>query len=142
MEEKAKKLGVFGRDRGKLQRGETLKIKGKTIRPEDVLSEPIKGKKIVYSGDTGYCEELIKFAEDADLLIHEATFGRDKEREAADYLHSTAEEAAKIAKSAGVKKLALVHISPRYKNPKVLEEEAKEIFKNTEVCADLDVLTI
>ncbi len=136
LEEKAKKLGVFGLDRKMLQEGKIVKVGGRTIHPKDVLGEKREGKKIVYSGDTAPLKSMAKFAKGADLLIHEATFGDDKAKEAKEYWHSTARQAAEIAKQAGAKRLILTHISPRYKKAEELERQAKEVFEGSEVSKD------
>ena len=141
---KALKLGIpEGPLFSKLQKGETIKLKnGKEIKPETVLGPSRKGRKIVISGDTKPVKEMIKFAKDADVLIHEATFGSELEVLSSDYGHTTASQAAEIAKKADVEKLFLVHISPRYNENNVLEEEAKKIFKNSIVPKDFQEFEI
>ncbi|MCX8169700.1 MAG: ribonuclease Z [Candidatus Methanomethyliaceae archaeon] len=137
--EKAKELGVpEGPLWGILKSGKAITLEnGRIIEPKEVLGEPIPGIKIVYTGDTRYCERLIDFAKEADLLIHEATFASDLAERAYEEGHSTAEDAAKIAKAAGVKKLIMTHISSRYRDSKILEEEARKIFENSEFAEDL-----
>ncbi len=142
LEKKAKELGVFGLDRKRLQQGKNVRVSGKTIHPCDVLGEVKKGKKIVYSGDTVPLRSIAKLAKDADLLIHEATFADDKCKEAKEYRHSTARQAAEIAKEAGAKRLVLTHISPRYRKAEELTSQAKEVFERTEIARDLLVLRI
>lgn len=134
---KCKKLGLAPSPLyKKLERGETVKIKGQTIRPEDVMyTRP--GLKIVYSGDTRPCKEIIELAKGANLLIHEASFGKDMAERADEVGHSTAEQAAQVAKKAGVEKLVLMHVSPRYNDGQFLLEEAKKVFKNTVLAKDL-----
>ena len=106
---------------GKLQRGEEIKLENnKVIKPDMVLGPLRKGRKIIFSGDTVPCEKTVKFSKDADVLIHEATFDSTMEETANSYGHSTAQQAAKIAEKSEVKKLFLVHISPRYLNYRVL----------------------
>ncbi len=134
--EKAKAMGLKpGPWYKKLQMGEEVLYEGKLIKPDDV-TKIVKGKKIVYSGDTTYCEKLIDFAKDADLLIHEATYASNMQKKAREVMHSTCIDAAKIAKKANAKKLILTHISARYKDASKLLEEAKKIFKNTEIAKD------
>jgi len=136
LEAKAEKMGVGpGPQRGKLTHKQNISVNGKTIKWQDV-TEAIPGKKIVISGDTCPCDEIEKIAKGADLLIHEATFGEDKKDEAEEFYHTTAAQAAKIAKKAGVKKLALIHFSPRYKDVKPLLEEAQKIFPATFIAED------
>lgn len=136
LEAKAMKMGVGpGPQRGKLTHKQNISINGRTIKWQDV-TEVVPGKKIVISGDTLPCEEIEKLAKGADLLIHESTFGSDRTDEAHEYYHTTAAQAAQIAKKAGVKKLVLIHFSPRYKNVKPLLEEAKKVFPNTVLAED------
>jgi ribonuclease Z len=113
--------------------GETI-IGEKRIGIEDVLIT-IKGRKIVYSGDTVYDERIAEIAEGADLLIHEATYTEEFAEQAAENGHTTAKGAATIAKKAGVEKLMLTHFSRRCKNEE-LGREAREIFENTVVAED------
>lgn len=120
----------------KLQNGESVEIDGNIVTPEMVLGPPRPGRKITISGDTVPCRRIIKFAERSDVLIHDATFDSSLEDKAREYGHSTARQAAEIAKEAEVEKLFLTHISPRYKNAKILEEEAREIFPNSWVAHD------
>lgn len=134
---KAIDLGIKpGPDFGRLQQGIPIELDGKTIMPEEVLGGERKGRIIVYSGDTHPCKQMIKFAKDADILIHESTFEgkyNDKAREA---YHSTSIQAAQIAKKANIKKLLLTHVSTRYKKSDLLTAEAKEIFENSIVAED------
>ncbi len=142
--EKAESLGI---PRGplwkKLQLGEPVTLKnGRVIRPEQVIGKPRPGRKIVYSGDTRPCDEMVSFARKADLLIHDGTFSWSLREKALEGGHSTIVDAAKIALKAGVKKLVLFHISPRYTKDDIpkLEEEAKNIF--SESIISYDFLTI
>jgi len=135
---KAKALGI---PRGplwkKLQMGFEIKLKdGKIVKPEEVLGPSRPGLKVVYSGDTGPCEKLIKLAYKADLLIHECTFDDSQAEWAYEEGHSTPSSVAKIALKARVKRLILTHVSARYKNTNVLEEQAKKIFSNVVVAKD------
>jgi ribonuclease Z len=134
------KLKELGLRRGKwlkeLKEKEEATYNGKKIRIEEVASLQ-KGLKVVYSGDTKPCENLVELARDADLLIHDATFL--EEDEDVQKYHSSVKDAAKIAKKANVKKLILTHISRRYQKEDVerLLKEAKEVFENVEVAYDL-----
>ena len=143
LREKAIELGVpVGPAFGKLHNGEEVEIDGKIIKPEQVLGEPRKGIKITYSGDTRPCEEMIEFAKDSTLLIHESTFTSEEAQNAADHCHSTASEAAYVAQQSNSKRLILTHISTRYGESysKILLKEAKEVFENTELAHDfLDI---
>lgn len=130
-------LGVpEGRMFAKLQRGDTVEVDGKQITPDMVLSDPIAGRKIVYSGDTRYMPEMSEFATNADILIHEATFSTDEEDKLQQAHHTTTVQAAQVAKDAGVKKLFLNHISQRYTEPEKLAGEAREIFPESYVAED------
>jgi ribonuclease Z len=135
-----KKLKELGLRRGKWlkelkEKGEAI-YNGKKIKIEDVASLQ-KGLKVVYSGDTKPCENLVELARDADLLIHDATFL--EEDEDVQKYHSSVKDAAKIAKKANVKKLILTHISRRYQKEDIerLLNEAREVFDNVEVAYDL-----
>ncbi len=135
---KALELGIpEGPLFGRLQRGESIKLKdGRVITPDMVLGPPRPGRKVVYTGDTKPCSKVVEFARNADLLIHDATFLSDLEDVAIEYGHSTARQAAEIAKEANVDKLVLTHISPRYMDERLIEKEAKEVFKNSIVARD------
>ncbi len=141
---KALELGIpEGPLFGKLQRGNTITLRdGRIITPDMVLGPPRPGRKIVISGDTRPLESMISFAQHADILIHEATFTSDLEEISLDYGHTTARQAAEIAKKAEVEKLYLIHISPRYLNSKPLEDEAREIFINTFIPRDLQEVEV
>ncbi len=142
-EAKAHALGLQGRMFTEIQNKGSLVVNGKNILLDDVSA--IKpGRKIVYSGDCAPSPALINAAQDADILIHESTFASDKEDEAKQRMHSTALQAAQIAKQANVKKLILTHISPRYSEEesiKKLEGEAK-LFNNTIIANDGMVVEI
>ncbi len=126
----------------KLQKGLTVEVKGKKIVPSDVMGKPRPGRKITITGDTRPCDDLIGFAYKSDVLIHDSTFDSSIEQKANEYGHSTAQQAAKIAKKAGVKKLFLIHISPRYKDGKLLEEDAKKVFGESYVTHDFMVAEV
>jgi ribonuclease Z len=136
--QKAKKLGVpKGPLWSKLQQGSPVKLPdGTIVEPETVLGHPRSGRKIVYTGDTGQSENVVLLAENADLLIHEATFDDELTERAEKDKHSTPSMAAETAKKAGVKRLVLTHISARYKNADLLLEQAKKTFVNTELAKD------
>jgi ribonuclease Z len=136
--EKAKELGVTeGPLWSKLQAGSLVKLpSGRIVKPEMVLGHPRPGRKIVYTGDTGPSENLVKLAENADLLIHEATFDDELMERAVEDGHSTPSMAAETAKKAAVKRLVLTHISARYKDARLLLEQARKIFSNTDVAQD------
>jgi len=129
-----KKLGLKrGRWLKKLKKEGVATYRGKKISIEEV-ADIKKGKKIVYSGDTKPCENMIKISENADLLIHDGTFLEPDEMKGK--AHTNVKQAARIAKKAKVKQLILTNISRRYTNIKELEEEAKKVFPNTKVAFD------
>jgi len=133
---KAKKLGLKeGPLLGKLQKGKSVMLKGKKIKPDEV-SYVVRGKRVVYITDTRPCDNIVKLAEGADILIIEATFGSDLQEKAEEYGHLTAKDAAMLANESGVKKLVLTHFSQRYKNSKELEEDARQVFDNTVAAED------
>lgn len=139
LREKAIELGVpVGPAFGRLHRGEEVKIDGRIIKPEQVLGEPRKGIKLTYSGDTMPCEEMIEFAKDSTLLIHESTFTSEEAQNAVDHGHSTASDAGYVAKQSNSERLIITHISTRYGESysKILLKEAKEVFENTELAYD------
>jgi len=122
----------------KLQHGHEVELpNGRKARPHDVMGPPRPGRKIAYTGDTKPSQGIVKLAEGAELLIHEATFADDLKERAAEEYHSTAGQAAEVAKEARVKLLVLTHISSRYEDPTVLLEQAEKIFPNSRVAEDL-----
>ena len=141
---KALSLGVpEGPLFSKLQHGEIITLKnGKKITPEKVLGPARTGRKIVISGDTKPCDKMVKFSKNADMLIHDATFESELQETANEYGHATAFQAAEIAKKANVEKLFLTHISPRYLDYRILENDARKIFKNSFVPKDFQEVEI
>jgi ribonuclease Z len=137
LKDKAMELGVKpGPDFGRLQAGNPVKVGDKIIRPEQVLGDERKGRQIVYSGDTRPCTSMVDFARGVDVLIHEATFQEALRERAVETCHSTAQDAAKIAKDAGVDNLILTHISTRYQDTDQLEKEGLNMFKNLIIARD------
>ncbi|WP_433626356.1 ribonuclease Z [Halomicrococcus sp. NG-SE-24] len=114
--ERAEELGVpVGPKFSKLHEGEPVELDdGTVVRPEQVVGDPRPGRRFVYTGDTRPSEQVVAAAEDADLLVHDATFASDRADRAADTAHSTAAQAGEIAQRAGAVRLALTHISSRY----------------------------
>ncbi len=121
----------------KLQLGNSIKINGKTIKPSDVLGRRRPGKTIVYATDTRPCESIIDLAENADVLIHDCTFENSHEEKAMEYGHSTAGQAANIAKKSHAKKLILIHVSAMYEDPGKLLVEASKIHNDAILAYDL-----
>ena len=101
-----------------------------------VLGPQRRGRKVVYTGDCVPSEHTVELAQGADILIHEATYANDF-TDANKHGHSTAAQAAFIAKAARVGTLYLTHISPRYTNAAPLVEEARKIFPETLEARDL-----
>lgn len=141
--EKAKALGIpSGPVYGLLKRGETVTLEdGRQIHGSELCGETEIGRKFVYCTDTVYCDNAVALAEDADVLIHEATFAHQDAQLAFDRLHSTSTMAAQVALSAGVKQLIMTHFSPRYApgNAIMLEDllgEARAIFPQTKLAYD------
>jgi ribonuclease Z len=113
----------------KLHRGESIEHDGKTIQPDAVVGPPRPGRTLVYTGDTLPTNAVIDASDGADLLIHDATFGEEYSDRAKATAHSTAREAADVAKQASVKALALTHLSTRYAGQSdQLVREAREVF--------------
>jgi ribonuclease Z len=128
---------------GQLHRGNAVVVDGRTIEPSAVVGSPRPGRKVVYTGDTRPTRDTVTIAGAADLLIHEATFGRDELDRAKQTGHSTAREAAKVAREAGALSLVLTHFSPRYADdPKLLEREAKKVFPGVLTAYDGMVIEI
>ena len=135
---KAKRLSIpEGPLFRRLQEGRPITVGGRKILPEQVLGPARSGRKIVYTGDTKPSGVITKLAKNADVLIHDSTLDSTHGKLAFDFGHSTAAEAARIAKAANVRTLFLVHISPRYESTAVLEREAKKIFRNSIAAQDL-----
>jgi ribonuclease Z len=136
--ELAQRLGVTpGPDFGRLTRGETVN----GVLPEQVMGPEREGRKIVISGDTAPCEALKIAAHEADVLVHEATFADDEAERAAQTGHSTARQAAALARDASVRLLALTHVSSRYAGNE-LRDQAREVFANTESPRDFDSIEV
>lgn len=143
---KASKLGIPpGPMFRKLQLGHTITTKnGKIVKPEEIIGPPQEGRKIVYISDSRPSHSIIKFANGADILIHEATFADDLNNRAYETGHSTVSGAAEIAKQAQVKQLILTHISPRYEEPDLekFQLQARKIFENTIIAKDLMIVEL
>ncbi len=134
----AEELGVPpGPDFGRLQRGETVA----GVTPEQVMGHQREGRKIVLSGDTAPCEALAVAAHQADLLVHEATFAEEEAERARQTSHSTARQAAELARDAEVRLLALTHVSSRYAGGQ-LRDEARAVFAATEAPRDFDTIEV
>src|SRR3990167_835216 len=118
---------------GKLQKNEAIILDGKKITPEQATYLE-DGKKLSYITDTSLCGNCYKLAENADLLICEATYASKLMDKGERYGHMTARQAAQLANKSNVSRLILIHFSARYKNTQELEEDARNIFDNS-ICA-------
>ncbi|QLG60809.1 ribonuclease Z [Halorarum salinum] len=116
---------------GRLHAGEAVELgDGRVVQPEEVVGPPRPGRTVAYTGDTRPSEATVEAARDADLLIHDATFASEDADRARSTAHSTAAEAADVARRAGANRLALTHISSRYAaRAGLLESEAREAFE-------------
>jgi ribonuclease Z len=137
--ERAREMGIpEGPLWGRLHKGERIELTdGRSVTAADLVGPSRPGRKVVYSGDTRPCEATIAAARDADLLVHEATFGFDERERAVETGHSTASEAAQVAREAGVRQLYLTHISARYSReaPELLAE-ARAVFPEAVIARD------
>lgn len=134
MPQKAQELGIPVNQWGLLQKGQSVQLGDNIIRPEQVLGEPRRGLKFVFTGDTTICDSLIDAARDADLMICEATFGEPEQEQVANrHGHMIFSQAAEVAKRAGVKELWLAHYSQMITDPQDYLPNATAIFENT-VC--------
>jgi ribonuclease Z len=142
---RARELGVpEGPLFGTLHQGESVEVDGgRTITPDLVVGPPRPGRRVVYTGDTRPVRATVEHAAGADLLIHEATFAHEDADRARETRHSTAREAARVARDAGVKRLVLTHLSPRYGlEPEILLREARAVFPAIEIARDGLVIEI
>jgi ribonuclease Z len=138
----AERLGVeSGPAFSALQRGREVQGKDGPVGPADVMGDPRSGRRIVITGDTTPCDETAAAAQGAQVLVHDGTFGADEAERAAETAHSTARDAAALARDAGVKLLALVHASTRY-NVTDLVNEAREVFPGAVAPRDFDLVEI
>jgi ribonuclease Z len=123
---------------GRIHRGQSVTLDdGRVIDPSALVGETRPGRRVVITGDTRPCAATILAAENADLLVHESTFGDEEADRAVETGHSTAREAAQVAKMAGVRKLILTHVSARYtRDASELEQEARSVFAESRVAKD------
>lgn len=135
---RARELGVpEGPLFGRLHRGETVEVEGRSISPADVVGPGRPGRRVVYAGDCRPGDSTVEAARGSDLLIHEATFVAEEMERARETRHSTAGEAARIAERASTLRLVLTHVSARYSEiPRVLEAEARAVFADASVAHD------
>jgi ribonuclease Z len=141
--EEAKHLGIpEGKLYHELQHGQDITYEGKIIKSNQIMGPARPGRKVGISGDTRPTSRLQHFFKDCDVLVFESTYSYEKYHKALESFHSTATEAAQLAKAAGVKKLVLTHFSPRYEETTHLVQEAKTIHKNVEAAEDLKIADI
>jgi ribonuclease Z len=133
---------------GKLKQGATITLEdGRQINGQELCGETEIGRKIVYCTDTVFCDAAVQLAQDADVLIHEATYAHQDAEMAFERLHSTSTMAAQVALLAGVRQLIMTHFSPRYapgNNLQLedLKQEARAIFPNTKLAYDFFTYTV
>ncbi len=133
----ARSLGIEGPDFRRLESGEPVRVGDRVVHPDDVMGPPRPGRSIVYSGDSAPSDDVRHLAHRATVLIHEATAAQDLEPEANEWGHSSARQAAELARAAEVGGLFLTHFSSRYKELEPLEEEARVAFPGTRAARDL-----
>ncbi|SFI32273.1 ribonuclease Z [Paenibacillus sp. UNC496MF] len=130
---------------GKLKRGEDVTLEcGRTIAAADVVGKPQPGRVVTILGDTRPCDNAVRLARGADLLVHEATFAVGLEEKAAAYGHSTFGQAAETARAAGAKRLVVTHFSSRYDDEAVAElaNGVKPIFPDIEPAVEMADIVI
>lgn len=124
------------------QGADFVNAEGELIPNDRITAPPNPVVSYAYCSDTAYHEALIPLLQDVDVLYHEATFAESEVKRARQTLHSTAREAATIARKAGVGKLLIGHYSARYHNKELLLNEAREVFENTELTSDMQTFAI
>jgi ribonuclease Z len=147
--ERARELGIPpGPLYGSLKRGERVTLAdGRDFEGRDFCAPDIAGRRIAYCTDTIYCRSAVELAQDADVLIHEATFANEDEDLARRSLHSTTLMAARVAREAGAKHLIITHLSPRYAlgntvGPDDLLAEARTVFPDTDLAKDFLTVSV
>ena len=137
--DRARELGIpEGPLWGKIHKGQEVALPdGRVVQPSELVGPPRPGRTLVFSGDTRPHPAVVAAARGADLLVHEATFGEDERARAMETGHSTAREAAGVARDAGARQLVLTHVSARYSReaPELLAE-ARAVFPETVVARD------
>ena len=113
------------------------------VVPNERLTTPSEPpRSYAYCSDTRYMPELHKMLTGVTTLYHESTYGMDQQLLAEKYNHSTARQAAMVARDAGVQQLILGHYSSRYENEKILLDEAREVFENSRLTNEMDVFDV
>jgi ribonuclease Z len=140
---KARRLGVpEGPLWKELQSGKSVRVGRHQISSKSVLGRPRRGVKITYAVDTRPCGSVTRLAKSSDLLIHDSCFSEAVSKKAKDYGHSTAAEAARVAKRSRSRMLALFHISAMYEDASPLLAEARKVFRNAILPRDMETLDI
>lgn len=134
-------LGVAGPDIGRLQAAGRLDVGGREVRIDEV-SEPRRGQVVALVMDTAWCDAALELADRADLLVCEATFLSTEEHLAREYGHLTAQQAGRLAKLAGARRLVLTHFSARYSDLEPFAAEARESFDDVVLAHDLDRIPV
>ncbi len=149
--ETAQQMGIqAGPLYGRLKRGETITLPdGRTVNGAELVGPPVTGRKVVYCCDTIFCKNSIQLARQADVLVHEATYAGEDLELAVRGGHSTATQAAEVARQAGAKALVMTHFSSRYEAQGVdgpgmerLQNEARQTFANSYIAHDFRAFDI
>lgn len=120
-----------------LQKGEVIETDGRTFTPDMVLGAPRRGIKLTYTTDTRPTESIRENAKGSDLFICEGMYGeKEKAAKAAEYKHMTFQEAAALAKNAGVKEMWLTHFSPSLAYPELFMDDVRAVFQNAKAGKD------
>jgi ribonuclease Z len=133
---------------GVLKRGGSVVLAdGREVSGASLTAPPVPGRVLALCGDTLPCDAAVELAHEADLLVHEATFGQRRRQLAAQRGHSTAAQAAEVARRAGVRRLVITHFSARYQEGGEetvadLLVEARAVFPETEAAEDLGTLAV
>jgi len=140
---KARRLGIPEGPLWKmLQSGRPVKVGKERIAPRLVVGPPRRGVKLTYAVDTRPCAQVVKLASGSDLLIHDSCFAESAAAKAKEYGHSTAAEAAGVAKRSKSRRLALFHISAMYEDAAPLLAEARKVFRQTILPLDMETVPV
>lgn len=137
--DRARELGVpEGPAWGKIHRGESVTLEnGRVVQPSELVGPRRSGRTVVITGDTRPCSSTENAAKNADLLVHEATFGDEEAERAVETGHSTAREAGQLARRANCRRLLLTHFSARYsRDAGELESQARAEFPDVTIGKD------
>ena len=135
----------FGPLFGQIKNGQDVVLEdGRLIRAADYISAPRPGKTITILGDTRKTDASVRLGVNADVLVHESTYGKGDEKMAAKHGHSTNMQAAAVAKEAGAKRLLLNHISARFlsKDISIMQRDAASVFENVHIVKDLEEIEL